>query len=318
MAFLTDLLIALIVAAVPLYVAAAIVIKRRHGGMKDAKTGKTNHGGIGVFGIVLFFVWAIVIYGSFIEPRFLNVKTQTIVLGKGGHELTVALISDTHMGQFRHGDWMRTVVERINYLQPDLVLIAGDVVSVPGGIGALRPLKDLHAKYGAYAVLGNWDYRAGAVDVRRGIESQGVEVLTNESAIIDVNGTPLQLIGLDDATYGKPDITAALITDVKGEALVPPPEGTPKIVLAHNPDAERDAETAGAALLLAGHTHGGQIRLPFIGAIVKLPTTIGQRYDKGLFEVGPTQMFITSGVGESSARARLFNLPEIALLKITF
>jgi len=91
-----------------------------------------------------------------------------------------------------------------------------------------------------------------------------------------------------------------------------------KILLVHNPDATPLAETRGIDLVLAGHTHAGQIRLPYIGAVPHLPITIGQQFDKGYFPFGQTRLFITPGVGESTARARFFDPPEISLVTLTF
>ncbi|HTK04194.1 MAG TPA: metallophosphoesterase [Candidatus Eisenbacteria bacterium] len=293
-----DSLIAFVVGAVPVYFAVAV---------RRQREGKGT--GPGILGAVGALVWIVVVYGSFIEPRMLEVRRYDLNIGDGGRTLTVALISDTHLGQYRHEEWLRTVVDRVDALAPDVVLIAGDVVSNAVGIGELGPLRGLKSRYGSYAVLGNWDYQAGAVDARKAIEAQGVEVLTNESVPIAADGGGVRLAGLDDVRYGKPDIDAAL-------AEVPP--GTPTILLVHNPDAAPLAESRGINLVLAGHTHAGQVRLPLVGPVPKMPIRIGQQFDKGLFYFGPTRLFITPGVGESGTRARLFNPPEISFLRITY
>jgi predicted MPP superfamily phosphohydrolase len=89
----------------------------------------------------------------------------------------------------------------------------------------------------------------------------------------------------------------------------------PQIVLSHTPDIILK-NIASADLILSGHTHGGQIRLPGIGAIPEIPTFLGRQYDEGLFNLGDQQLFITRGVGESGTRARLFCPPEISILTI--
>ena len=86
----------------------------------------------------------------------------------------------------------------------------------------------------------------------------------------------------------------------------------------HNPDPADRAEYNGVDLMISGHTHGGQVRLPFIGPSVPLPTTLGQQYDQGFFPYGKMSLFITSGVGESTVRARLFNPPEIVQLEVVY
>ena len=92
----------------------------------------------------------------------------------------------------------------------------------------------------------------------------------------------------------------------------------PIILIAHNPDAILYSNADRADLVIAGHTHGGQIRLPWIGSIARIPTILGNDYDKGLFEYGDQQLFITSGVSETGPRARLFNPPVISVLTISF
>ena len=296
--FVYDAIIAVIVGAVPVLF---VVTLRRQRECKGT--------GPGPLGAVGALVWLVVVYGSFIEPRLLTVARHDVRLGDGGRTLTVALISDTHLGQYRHKEWLEKVVAAVNALKPDLVVIAGDIASTQTGITEMSSLRDLRSRFGAYAVLGNWDYQAGAVDVRMRIESEGVEVLTNESVALDVEGTEVRLIGLDDMRYGHPDID---------EAMREVPDWTPTILLVHNPDAAPLAESRGIDLVLAGHTHAGQVRLPLIGPVPRLPTKLGQRVDEGLFFFGPTRLFITPGVGESGTRARLFNPPEISFLRITF
>ncbi|MEY4745043.1 MAG: hypothetical protein RL272_988 [Candidatus Parcubacteria bacterium] len=293
-----DGIIALVVGTVPVYFVAALKRQREHSG-----------GGPGLFGAVAALVWLVVVYGSFIEPRMLTVRDYGVRIGDGGRTLTIAFISDTHIGQYRHREWLERVVARINALDPDLVVIDGDIVSTAAGLEELAPLAGLRSRYGTFATLGNWDYRVGAVDVRKRVESYRVEVLTNESVPIIVDGTEVRLVGLDDVLYGRPDADAAF-RDVQ--------DGVPAIMLVHNPDAAPLAESRGAALVLSGHTHGGQIRLPLVGPVPHLPITIGQQFDKGLFYFGPTRLFITPGVGESGPRARLFDPPEISFLRVTF
>lgn len=299
---ITDGLIALVACGAPTWFVVSAVRKSQGRGK-----------GPWPMAAVLWFVWIVVVYGSFVEPRMLQVNAQDVVLAsskaEATHELRVALISDTHLGAFRHEAWLRTVVDRINTLEPDVVIVAGDMASSLAGAGEFRPFKDLKTKYGTYAVLGNWDYRAGAVDVRKALGSQDVKLLVNRAVSLDVGGRTVSLIGLDDAKHGMPDIEAAM-REV--------PEGALKLLLSHTPDAVLSADAFDVDLVLAGHTHCGQIRLPFIGSVAHLPTHIDQSYDCGDFQAGPTRLFITPGVGESTARARLFNPPEISLLTLYF
>lgn len=295
--FILELIIALVLGVVPLYLLELGWRWKR----------MPYRGRHVIVAALLVIVWSTVFYGSFIETRKLDVVRSDIVLGEEGKPLRIALLSDTHFGMFRHADWAQKLVETVNAQEPDVIVLAGDLVSNVAGMTAFTLFAGFESTYGTYAVLGNTDYRVGAVDVRHRIESYGIEVLTNESVSLDVEGTSVRLIGIDDMWYGIPNWDQA-IAEVEDDAVT--------IVASHNPDAAPVAEFYGMDLVLAGHTHGGQIRLPYIGSIAKLPITIDQHFDEGLFNFGPTQLFITSGTGESGTRARLFNPPEIAILDV--
>jgi hypothetical protein len=146
--------------------------------------------------------------------------------------------------------------------------------------------------------------------VRGALTGLGIKILENSSKKVTVGEQSFYLIGLGDLWSKTLDVEKAF-ADLNDDDLA-------RIVLVHNPDAiiEMKAKNKTADLFLAGHTHGGQVRLPIFGPIGIIPTKLGQKYDKGWFDFGGIKMFITSGLGETSARARLFNLPEIVLLTI--
>ena len=253
--------------------------------------------------------WLAVFYGSFIEPNLLTVRHYATSAGSGGGKISIAVVSDLHLGIYKGRAWAERVVRRTNELEPDVILLTGDFASNMAGLEAFEPLRDLRAKYGVYAVLGNIDYEVGAVDIRQRVESYGVEVLTNESVRLGDSGREVRLIGLDDLKFGRPDWEAA---------LAEVPAGALTILAAHNPDAVQRAETDGIDVVIAGHTHGGQIRLPLIGPLTRLPIRIGQRFDRGLFDYGPVRLLISPGAGETGARARLFCPPEISVLEVSY
>jgi uncharacterized protein len=298
---LFDGITAFVLAVIPLYF---IELRRRF------KTFKIlNRGPYFFLACILGLGWLTIFYGSLIEPRLLTVKEYPVALGSSSDRLRIAVITDPHLGIFKGREWLDKVVDRVNALDPDLVIVGGDIAANAAGLEELEPLKRMKSRLGNYAVLGNYDYQTGAVEVRKRIESYGVEVLTNESVPIDIGGKKVSLIGLDDFWYGRPDWD---------RALAGIPDDAVRILVSHNPDVAPQAEADGIELTIAGHTHGGQIRLPFIGPLTRLPVLIGQRFDKGLFNFGPMRLFISPGVGESGARARLFCPPEISLLSVTF
>ncbi len=290
-----DIAIALIVGAVPVW----FVVTRKQGW--------------GVLHLLAAVVWVVIVYGSFIAPRFLVVKEYTVDLRKdaasSSRSLDLAVISDTHLGKYRHREWVQKVVDRINTLHPDAVLLAGDLATTIAGTAAFPPLRDLRAPFGACAALGNWDYRAGAVDVRKALGSYNVKTLVNRSVSFEKEGQKFRLIGIDDIQLGKPDWQKAIADSAPNE--IP-------ILLVHNPDAAQQAEVFDIPLVIAGHTHGGQIRLPVLGPVPRIPTMLGNHFDRGAFTLGTVTLFITPGVGESGPRARLFQSPEISLLHVIY
>lgn len=272
-------------------------------------------------GIITFWLiagWITIFYGSFVEPRMIVEHEQEIELIQGDDQpFTIAVLSDLHVGPYRKEHSIMRLVEKIEERNPDAVVLLGDFVYKSAeSLPELSPLYFLSESYPVFAVLGNHDYDLSgnqkepndelAVKVRAALKTLGVTVLENDGLPI-ANGR-LYLAGLQEIWTHRTDIDAALQTNI---------EGLPVIALAHNPDTVAAyTERHDIALTLSGHTHGGQIRLPFIGPVGIIPTELGQKIDKGLFTINNHQVLITSGVGESGPRARLFNPPEIIYLTI--
>jgi len=295
---LYDGITALILAGIPAYILWRFRRNKPHDSSWD-----------GLVISVLVLVWCAVFFGSFIEPKLLTVKKYDVHLGDTGGRLRLAVISDIHLGGYRDELWAKKIVERVNTLKADAVIIDGDVVTTPTGIDELAPFRDLQSTYGSFASLGNWDYRIGAVDVRKRLGSYGVKMLWNRSVKVGSGAKELRLIGLDDFIYGQPDWDTAM-SEVPADAV--------KVLVVHNPDFAPQAELHGINLAVTGHTHCGQIRLPLIGPVPPLPTHIGRQFDCGLFDYGQLKLFITPGVGEFGPRARFFNPAEISVLDISY
>lgn len=271
------------------------------------------------------FGWFVIFYGSFIEPQRLVITEQTIALTKNPYlDIRGVLISDFHLGPYKQKAWVEKVVEKINESSPRFIIIAGDfILEEEMHPEYLAPLKNLNAPYGVYAVLGNHDYIEGEFyelpnypfegnerveTVAKALAEANIRLLRNESVEITLkNGMKFLLGGADEYWTGRADAMETF--SGKNPAL-------PKILAVHNPDEIWDAQKAGVDLVLAAHTHGGQIRLPWIGSVPPIPDKLGRKYDRGLFKFGKTQMFITSGLGETGPRARLLVPPEIAVLDI--
>ncbi len=214
-----DSIIALIVAVIPLFF---VELWRRWPKIKRRREYE-------IVSVLLAIVWLVIFYGSFIAPKILTVREYPVSLGRTGKHLRIAVLADFHLGVYRHAEWVARVVKKVNALHPDAVIIAGDSASNPAGLADFAPLRDLESRFGSYAVLGNHDYHVGAVGVRKAIESYNVEVLTNESVPIALDGQIIRLAGLDDIIFGSPDWPAALAARQPGEKV---------IVAVHNPRSE--------------------------------------------------------------------------------
>ncbi len=166
-------------------------------------------------------------------------------------------------------------------------------------------LKDLRAPLGVYAVLGNHDWWYDGGKVREALENAGIRVLDNEVAQLQKNDQTFWLVGLADAWTGRDDIAG---TTQKV------PAGQPAIAITHNPDI-LPRLTSILQLTLAGHTHGGQVNLPFLGRRI-VPSEFGQRYAAGHVEEAGKRLFVTTGIGTSVFPVRFRVPPEIAVLTV--
>ncbi len=219
--------------------------------------------------------------------------------------LRVLFLSDVHAGPFVSATVLRETFLRLLALKPDLVLLGGDLTTVENGefVSHREAFAVLDAPLGAFAVLGNHDHYSGqAAQLRDLIEAAGIRVLHNRSVELRRGAGRLALAGVDDTLLGEPDLDAAL-------AGATPP----LLLLSHNPDLFFDAARRGVALMFAGHTHGGQIRIP------GLPVWVRQsrfRLDEGRYRSGATELVVSRGLGAVGLPLRLACSPEAVLLRL--
>ncbi len=219
--------------------------------------------------------------------------------------LTIAHISDLHFGDFMTRERIAAVVEGVNALQPDVIAVTGDFVSIilddtPALI--TETLAALHAREAIVAVLGNHDHWTDAPVVAQAVRESGARLLLNEHMTLQRDGAALYFAGVDDIWEQQHDLDAALFGI---------PTNAPIVLLAHEPDfADEVTVTGKVSLQLSGHSHGGQVRLPFIGA-PQLPW-LGEKYDMGLYDVDGMALYVTRGVGMVRPHVRFNCRPEIA------
>jgi len=205
-----------------------------------------------------------------------------------------------------------SVVRRINALRPDIVLLLGDYV-IHGVLfgrfatpeATAKVLGGIRAKYGVFAVLGNHDWWLDGPRIQSALQSNGIHVLENRAHRLEMAGGPVWIAGIADDSTRDPD-PAGTLRHI--------PAGEPVIVFAHDPAIFRDVPGR-ATVTVAGHTHGGQIYLPWIDALV-VPGRAPRRHAHGLIEENGKAMFVTSGLGTSIIPVRINMPPEIALIKL--
>lgn len=230
---------------------------------------------------------------------------------EGAPPIRAVLISDIHVaGPDMPPERLARIVARINALGPDIVLIAGDFVSdkrtstrhYSQSEGA-APLAGLRPRLGTFAVMGNHDHWRDTAGAHRALAAAGVRLLDNEA----VAAGPLALGGLDDPFTGRDRLgpTLAAIRRLPGG----------RVLLSHSPDPFAELPRDGGVLMLAGHTHCGQARLPFVGAVMTLSKN-GQRYACGLVREDGRTLIVTAGLGTSGLPLRLGAVPDLWLVTL--
>lgn len=225
------------------------------------------------------------------------------------HGYRIVQLSDLHIGTWLDGNRLARTVRQVNAMKPDLIAFTGDFVTYHPGLHAgelFRGLRDLKARDGSVAVLGNHDHRLDPAAVRRILRSAGVRELKNQHVSIQRERDSLLIAGEDDYMVRRARLDRVLSRlPATGSA----------ILLAHEPDfADTSARTGRFALQLSGHSHGGQVRLPYLGAPI-LPRN-GRKYPAGLYRLGSMWLYTNRGLGTAHLKLRINCPPEIALITL--
>src|SRR5438093_9340952 len=266
------------------------------------------------FVLILALTQLLLIYAWIVEPNWIEVTRHEAwfkTLPEEFNGLVVAHLSDLHSRLY--GARERRVVARLGESKPGLIVMTGDLAREGSDPAAIRQfltaLRDLHPTFGIWAVLGDdehWNSLASSQDeARKFYSSAGVALLVNEGGRIGRGLDTLSLIGVDDPFSGFANLGAAL----RGMQRTPF-----AILLTHSPEIFMKADLIKFDLVLAGHTHGGQVRLPGIGALW-LPSG-SEPFESGWFDGQYARMYVTRGIGTSTLPVRLFCRPELALITL--
>ncbi len=279
----------------------------------------------------LIYGWA-----QHVEPYWLELTTPEIScprLPSGLDGLRVLFLADPHVQTWtRREDILLEMLRNELPEPPDVILWGGDLLFHFGeteqGFRLAKAVRDIFPHIPAFGILGNAEHkisRERTAQFVRDLEKLGVRMLNNRAETLTVRDVPITIAGVDDPYYGHDDLSAAL-NDAPADRFT--------ILLSHSPQIVYRAARAGVDLMLSGHTHGGQVRLPFLGAL-KAQNSLGTRLDKGLFarkRLRPIlagrdvplnfRLYITRGIGVAPTgrlfwlRPRLLCPPEVALITL--
>jgi hypothetical protein len=250
-------------------------------------------------------------YAGLIEPNRYEVsETDVFVrnLPESFDGFRIVQVSDVHHSRIVSLEEVRRVVELARSARPDLVALTGDYTTMYRRyiVPCAEALGALDAPEGVWAVLGNHDHYTDAQLTTRALERAHIGVLNNTNTFIRRGADALQLAGVDDWAWGKADWARAFYGLDRRR---------PSVLLSHQPSVLDLAETRGVSLIISGHTHGGQVKLPVIGPPARFFSK-ELRYERGLFERNGTQLYVSRGTGVIGLPVRLGSRPEIAVLRL--
>jgi predicted MPP superfamily phosphohydrolase len=256
------------------------------------------------------------LYSGEIARHELDVVNTTIRIAnlpQPFHGFRIVQLSDIHLDEFTEPIFLEHIVHRINTLSPDLVLVTGDFITR----GSLTFIASRHAAYRCaeilatlkapetYTILGNHDVAVSAPLVIGALRSAKVPILVNQNLPIERGGSRIWLCGADDAGTSHPDL----------DLTIPAKPDGPVILMVHEPDyadtVVQHPRGPLVDLMLSGHSHGGQVRMPFYGPLILPP--MGQKYVMGHFRFGNMQLYVNRGVGSVGLPFRLNCAPEITI-----
>jgi uncharacterized protein len=264
-----------------------------------------------------FFLWTyacglvVAGYGCTIRRWFFVVRRVDIRVRGLDARLdgyTIAQLSDLHIGAFHPLWWGQRWARAANAAAADAVVVTGDMVT--SGVAFHEDIAELvgglRGKDGVYVIMGNHDYFGEGEPLVSLLKAREVRVLRNEGVVLERDGARLFLAGIDDTWTKRADLDAALAER---------PDGVPTVLLAHDPERFGQAVEHDVAVVLSGHTHGGQVALPFLGRHVNA-SKLAHEFHIGLYRLGDSTLYVSGGLGTTGPPVRLGVAPSIALIRL--
>lgn len=252
--------------------------------------------------VVFFFL-----YGGFVEPRWIEVTYSSLNVGLYGKTIKLAQLSDLHISKI--GTTERKTLEHIKMLQPQIILLSGDVIDRHDSLPVLKSFLTQLPPAIKVAILGNWEHWSG-VDLKALAAlyaENDVTLLINQCASLSLEGIRLSIAGFDDYTAGQPDVDRALRSCNREDSI---------IIAEHSPglfDEPPSPDMPKPAFSLAGHTHGGQLA---VGSKAIFTPPGSGRFVAGWYQTAWGDLYVSKGVGTSVIPMRIGARPEIAVFEI--
>lgn len=265
---------------------------------------KKNRSKNSILFVLILFV-TVIVWAFFIEPKMLVVKHYKIK----NEKLTgvrVVFASDFHLKETQE-ERLKEIVNKINAQNPDIVLLGGDFVNGHNFENTLSiekiadNLSKINSRYGVYSVLGNHDWWLDGEGIKKELEKNNIRVLLNENVSVNLGDKKIFIAGVEDLMTRDADVKKSL----KNSNL-------PVMLLTHSPDIFPEIPSS-VDLTFAGHTHGGQVSLPFIGPLI-VPSAYGKKYASGLIFEDRKKMIVSKGIGTSIISIRFNCAPEIIII----
>ncbi|MCR5261885.1 MAG: metallophosphoesterase [Candidatus Gastranaerophilales bacterium] len=252
--------------------------------------------------LLIALMWCFTIEPNVVVVNKYKVKDESL---KG---IKIVMAGDFHVKPYQ-AKRLDYVVEKINAQNPDVVLLVGDYVNMHSDYMSYpiaktaEKLSKIYARAGIYTVLGNHDYYKEGKKIKQALEEKGITVLENRCRKIDVGGKTFYIAGIEDLVTAFPNVDRALKFAKE-----------PTILLSHQPDVFPYLNNDKIHLTLSGHTHGGQVVIPFVGPLI-VPSRFGTKYASGYFEEKGNKMIVTKGIGTSIMPIRFNCMPEIVVIE---
>jgi predicted MPP superfamily phosphohydrolase len=271
--------------------------------------------------IVILLGLSILTYlgNNFIGETYLEVNSSKIPKSFEGYK--IVHLSDLHNKSFGKGQ--KKLVEKIDEIKPDIILITGDIVDSRryNEAPSLELVNKIHKIAPVYYVSGNHEVRSGNLEtLQKKLEQNGCIVLRNENRVITKNGEEIVIAGVDDPFYPYNYAEEKDILDARIENSIKDIDKSKyKILLSHRPEKFPLYVENNIDITFSGHAHGGQVRIPIIGAIIAPNQGFFPKYSSGMYKEEESTMIVSRGLGNSIVPVRVFNRPEIVVttLKVT-